>query len=127
MVKNSRVYEEVQLELPERVVFRFPKDAEAIYIANEYGLAFPMKRSSKNPRYYYYHEKYFEYGYVRLGLKATMRLAGKLIFRDGRVVNAEPVKIVCTAPTAPWNRFIVYIVRVRDNYMAISTSKEESE
>lgn len=43
---------------------RFPKGADAIYIVDEYGRALPMKKSSKNPCIYYFHEKHFEPGYV---------------------------------------------------------------
>jgi len=90
---------------------RFPKGADAIYIVDEYGRALPMKKSSKNPCIYYFHEKYFEPGYV--SRRTAKEYSGKLILRTGEVLEAYPVKIVDTAPWNPWQP-IVYIVKIKN-------------
>jgi len=57
---------------------RFPKGADAIYIVDEYGRALPMKKSSKNPCIYYFHEKYFEPGYVSRRTARSFRNSSSL-------------------------------------------------
>jgi len=91
--------------------FLFPEGADAIYIIDEYQ-ALPMKRSKKNPKYFYYHEKYFEVGTV--SRETARKYGGMLILRDGTIKKAEPVKIVEYSPFSAIGGYIVYIVKVTE-------------